>query len=395
MLGKCMRETAGKTYNISLNGKYSILGLFRRQCQIFYYIGSKSESKNAKCGLPSIIYSVKGGTALNSAGYYLGIDVGSVSTNIVLADEEGGIAKKAYLRTSGRPIDVLTEGLCDFAKDVQDEEILGVGTTGSGRQLAAVIAGADIVKNEITTHATASQRIVPEVSTILEIGGQDSKIIFLKNNVVSDFAMNTVCAAGTGSFLDRQAERLNIPIEKFGALALKSKSPTRIAGRCAVFAESDMIHKQQMGHRTEDIVAGLCTALVRNFLSNLARGKEIDGPVMFQGGVAANAGIVAAFETALAQKVIIPQYYDVMGAWGAALIAQRAIESRLTTAAPEKGRLTAFRGFKSACAQYETHSRECKGCANNCEIIEIASGGGIVARWGDKCGKWSSVSVSA
>lgn len=321
---------------------------------------------------------------------YLGIDVGSVSTNLVFMGRDGSIEKKAYLRTSGRPIDVLTKGLSDFSVDVPDGAVLGVGTTGSGRQLAAVIAGADIVKNEITAHAVASMRVSPKVATILEIGGQDSKIIFLKNGVVCDFAMNTVCAAGTGSFLDRQAERLGIPIESFGTLALKAKAPTRIAGRCAVFAESDMIHKQQMGHRTEDIVAGLCTALVRNYLSNLARGREIKGPVMFQGGVAANAGIAAAFETALGQELIIPQYYDVMGAWGAAALAQKEMETRAAG-----NRNTAFRGFVTAGAHYETRSRECGGCANNCEVIEISTGGSVVARWGDKCGKWSNLSASA
>jgi predicted CoA-substrate-specific enzyme activase len=322
---------------------------------------------------------------MKSGGYYLGIDVGSVSTNIVLMDCSGDIVKKSYLRTGGRPIDVLTEGLRDFEDGASDAEILGVGTTGSGRQLAAVISGADIVKNEITAHAVASSHVVPDVATILEIGGQDSKIIFLKSGVVCDFAMNTVCAAGTGSFLDRQAERLGIPIDKFGSLALKSKTPTRIAGRCAVFAESDMIHKQQMGRCTEDIVAGLCTALVRNYLSNLARGKEISGPVMFQGGVAANAGIVAAFETALKQKVYIPTYYDVMGAWGSALLAQRSIE--------KSGGKSAFRGFKSACAQYGTRGIECGGCANNCEVIEITTGEDVIARWGDKCGKWSNAAI--
>jgi len=316
-------------------------------------------------------------------GYYLGIDVGSVSTNIVLMDCDGKIAKKSYLRTGGRPIDVLTAGLREFSQEVSDDEILGIGTTGSGRQLAAVICGADIVKNEITAHAVASSSVVPDVATILEIGGQDSKIIFLKDGVVCDFAMNTVCAAGTGSFLDRQAERLGIPIEKFGGLALKAKSPTRIAGRCAVFAESDMIHKQQMGHCTEDIVAGLCTALVRNYLSNLARGREIFGPVMFQGGVAANTGIVAAFEEALSQKIIIPRYFDVMGAWGAAILAQRHVKKTGTTA---------FRGFQNACSLYETKSRECDGCSNACEVIEISTGGSVAARWGDKCGKWSNIS---
>ena len=191
--------------------------------------------------------------------YYLGIDVGSVSTNLILMDENDIILKKLYLRTSGQPIRVLCEGLSILKEYIGENvsRIGSVGATGSGRRLAAVIAGADIVKNEITAHAVAAQKVVPGVRTIMEIGGQDSKIIFLKEGVVHDFAMNTVCAAGTGSFLDRQAERLGIPISEIGKVALRSKSPVRIAGRCAVFAESDMIHKQQDGYCLEDIIWGL------------------------------------------------------------------------------------------------------------------------------------------
>ena len=318
--------------------------------------------------------------------YYLGVDVGSVSTNLVVTDERGNVLKKLYLRTSGKPIGVLSHGLKMLAEDFADDSIRGVGTTGSGRQLAAVITGADIVKNEITAHATAAQRVVPEVRTILEIGGQDSKIILLKNGVVVDFAMNTVCAAGTGSFLDRQAARLEIPIEEFGGYALRSRTPTRIAGRCAVFAESDMIHKQQTGHSVEDIVAGLCEALVRNYLSNLAKGKEIADPVFFQGGVAANVGLAAAFERALHTRLIIPEHYDVMGAYGAALLAQRAVKA---------GGPTRFVGFRSACRDFVTRSFECTGCPNRCEIVEIGCGGEVDARFGDRCGKWSSAPAGA
>lgn len=317
---------------------------------------------------------------------FLGIDVGSVSTDLVIMDEKDKILSKLYLRTKGAPIRVLTEGLKQLQKDCGEIPISGVGTTGSGRQLAGVIVGADIVKNEITAHATASQKILPDVRTILEIGGQDSKIIFLKDGVVIDFAMNTVCAAGTGSFLDRQAERLGIPIERFGEYALRAKSPTRIAGRCAVFAESDMIHKQQMGYRAEDIVAGLCEALVRNYLSNLAKCKEINGPIMFQGGVAANVGIVTAFEKVLGKRIIIPQYYDVMGAYGAALLARQNYE--------RTGKQTSFYGFDHAYNSFETRSIECKGCDNNCEVIEVRENDNVMARWGDRCGKWSGQSVA-
>jgi len=144
---------------------------------------------------------------------YLGIDVGSVSTNLVVIDEKDEVLASLYLRTQGQPLRVIQEGMAQLSDLVpNDIEICGVGTTGSARHLAGVMVGADIVKNEITAHAVATSRFIPDVQTILEIGGQDSKIIILRNGIVTDFAMNTVCAAGTGSFLDQQAARLNIPM---------------------------------------------------------------------------------------------------------------------------------------------------------------------------------------
>lgn len=314
--------------------------------------------------------------------YYLGVDVGSVSTNLVVMDESGSVAEKLYLKTGGRPVEVLKEGMALLARNWEGADIRGAGATGSGRQLAGLLIGADVVKNEITAHATAACRAVPGVRTILEIGGQDSKIIFLGGGVVTDFAMNTVCAAGTGSFLDRQAARLDIPIEELGEYALRAKNPVRIAGRCAVFAESDMIHKQQAGHGMEDIVAGLCEALARNYLNNLAKGKEIPGPVVFQGGVAANTGMTAAFERILGQKLVIPQWYDVMGAWGAALLAKEERERR--------GGETAFRGFGGVRGEFSVGTMECTGCANRCEVVQVRADGELRACWGDRCGKWSA-----
>ncbi len=312
----------------------------------------------------------------------MGIDVGSVSTNITLIDEQDNVIEKLYLRTEGQPIESIRLGLKDIQIRIGGNiSICGIGTTGSGRQLAAAIIGADVVKNEITAHAVAAQKVIPDVRTIIEIGGQDSKIILLKNKVVHDFAMNTVCAAGTGSFLDRQASRIGIAIEDFGSYALKSQNPVRIAGRCAVFAESDMIHKQQMGHLREDIVRGLCDALVRNYLANLAKGKKLEAPIVFQGGVAANIGIVKAFEANLGLDIIIPEYYDVMGAYGVALLAKESIESGTAK--------TKFNGFDKLSGDYTANSKECAGCSNCCEIVQIALDNNPVVCWGDKCGKWS------
>ena len=319
---------------------------------------------------------------MSNNNYSLGIDVGSVSTNLVAIDDENNIVKKLYLRTGGRPIDALTKGIKMLSSSLgEDANIIASGATGSGRQLAGVLIGADVVKNEITAHAVAASHAVEGVQTILEIGGQDSKIILLRNGVACDFAMNTVCAAGTGSFLDRQAARLEIPIEEFGGYALNATSPVRIAGRCAVFAESDMIHKQQTGHCTEDIIAGLCEALVRNYLNNLAKGKEILSPIVFQGGVAANIGIKAAFEKALGTDIIVPDHYEVMGAYGAALIAKENILASKTK--------TCFYGFDNITDDFRVRSLECKDCANMCEVIQIIKKGVSVAHWGDKCGKWA------
>jgi predicted CoA-substrate-specific enzyme activase len=239
-----------------------------------------------------------------------------------------------------------------------------------------------LIKNEITAHAVACLTFEPEVQTVVEIGGQDSKLIIIRNGVVSDFAMNTVCAAGTGSFLDQQAARLNIDIAEFGLRAAQGKHPVRIAGRCAVFAESDMIHKQQMGHKLEDILAGLCQALVRNFLSNLGKGKDLKTPIIFQGGVAANLGIRQAFEETLGCKLLIPEHYDVMGAYGVAILARDEMLAR-------KQPSSNFKGFKILDEPVLTASFDCQGCANQCEVVEMRQAGQTIACLGDKCGKWS------
>ena len=312
---------------------------------------------------------------------YLGVDVGSVSTNLALIDAGGQLVYSSYLRTRGQPIRAIKEGLRELGRVLSPRQVIaGVGSTGSGRRLAAVLLGADVVKNEITAHAVAAGHLCPGVNTVLEIGGQDSKLIILRHGVVVDFAMNSVCAAGTGSFLDQQAARLGVPIEEFGRLALRSRNPVRIAGRCSVFAESDMIHKQQLGNSIEDIIAGLCDALVRNYLNNLAKGKDIRPPVVFQGGVAANAGIKRAFEKALGLEVTVPREHGVTGALGAALLARAAV----------KDRPTAFVGLAVSEMDHAGRSFYCTDCANNCEIVEVTCDNAVVARWGDRCGKCSA-----
>ncbi|MGQ4873371.1 MAG: acyl-CoA dehydratase activase [Promethearchaeota archaeon] len=330
----------------------------------------------------------------NKKDAFLGIDVGSVSVKFVLIDSDGNVLTSVFLRNRGSPIDSVKYGMQKLKEDfdnldeLKDYAIRSVGTTGSARYLTKAVVGADIAKTEIIAHAVATQSMYPDVRTILEIGGQDSKIIILRDGIIVDFAMNSVCAAGTGSFLDHQASRLGIPIEEFGDYALKSKNPVSIAGRCTVFAESDMIHKQNAGYSKEDIIAGLCDSLVRNYLNNLAKGKELKEPVVFQGGVSFNKGIVKAFERHLGCKVIVPKHNVLMGALGMAIIAKENFYNNDI--------VSNFRGLEVAEQEFKTSAFNCGDCPNNCEIVEVRMptetsediDGDVIARWGDRCGKW-------
>lgn len=311
---------------------------------------------------------------------YLGIDVGSVSTDFVVIDEKNNVLKKIYLKTEGNPIKAVSRGMELLAHDFKTCDISGAGTTGSGRAIAAMMIGADTVKNEITAHGKAAASLYPDVKTIFEIGGQDSKIILLKDGFIRDFAMNTVCAAGTGSFLDRQAERMGLKTSEMGELAVKADMPVMIAGRCAVFAESDIIHKQQMGVSAANLLAGMCKALVRSYMNNVAKGKKLEPTYCFQGGVSCNAGIKKAFEEELGESVIVPEHNTVMGAVGAAILARENIGKNKTT----------FKGFNAALRDVHTEEFTCTGCSNSCRVVKIISEGRQLGCFQDKCGRYQT-----
>ena len=315
---------------------------------------------------------------------YLGIDVGSVTTKFAVLNKSDEFITSLYLLTQGKPVTMVQQGLKQIKQQLPKEvDICGVATTGSARYLTGVIVGADLVKNEITSHAVATLLHIPEVQTIIEIGGQDSKIIIIRDGIVTDFGMNTVCAAGTGSFLDRQAQRLNISIEEFSRQALASGTPTHIAGRCTVFAESDMVHKQQMGYPTKDILYGLCQALVRNYLNNVGLGKDIRPPIVFQGGVAFNLGIVKALQEELNAEIIVPPHHEVMGAIGAALLVHEEMVNNNNE--------SKFNGFSVSEVNYYTSSFECRACPNLCEIAQLSQSGQVLARWGGRCDLWERI----
>lgn len=330
-------------------------------------------------------------TAEQKLDAFLGIDIGSISTKGVIIDSQRQIIARSYQWTEGDPVNASRRVIAELGEQIDQSKVAvrTVGTTGSARRLVGAMCGASVIKNEITAHAVGTTFLHPDVRTILEIGGQDSKIICVDGGIAVDYAMSTLCAAGTGAFLSSQAHRLGVEVEQFGEIALTSKKPANIAARCTVFAESDLVHIIQVGYAREDIIAGLCKSVSVNYLNNVGKGKNIIALVVFQGGVSKNVGVVKAFEDKLGTTAIVDPDGHLMGSFGAALLAaeepisaRTPVESDATSGAMESGELNfdALQEF-----DFATREIECNKCANHCEIISVNRDGKLIDSWGNRC----------
>jgi len=338
----------------------------------------------------SLVYEHLLETATEPIDAYVGLDVGSLSTKVLVMDKYKRILAKIYLMTAGRPLEAIRQGLDIVGKKVAGKvRILGAATTGSGRYLTGDFIGADIVINEITAQAAGSAIINPQVDTIFEIGGQDSKYIALENGVVVDFEMNHACAAGTGSFLEEQAQRLGISINnEFANLAFKSQAPLKLGERCTVFMESDLLSYLQQGAQTSDLVAGLSYSIVANYLNRVVGRRKIGNNICFQGGTAFNKAVWAAFEEVVGKPVCVPDHHEVTGALGAAAIAAEYMQKR----AAQEGKVptSAFRGFENLVSlKYTVESFTCEHCPNHCEIKKVQLPGRDPLHYGSRCDRYN------
>ena len=307
-------------------------------------------------------------TADNSEAF-LGIDIGSISTNLVLMDIQGRIIAKRYLITAGRPIEAVKQGLASLRSEFGTGlRVIGCGTTGSGRYLIGDLFGADLVKNEITAQARGALFLVPDADTIFEIGGQDSKYISLSNGVVRDFTMNKACAAGTGSFLEEQAGLLGISVkDDFSKLAFAAENPAPLGQRCTVFIESDLVKRQGEGESRENLCAGLAYSVVNNYLNRVVEHRPVGNRVLFQGGTAFNRAVTAAFGRVTGKGITVPPHNEVTGALGmAVMVREKYLEKSFTTSCP---------GFDSSMIRYTIETFTCNACANACEIRKVSPEG--------------------
>jgi predicted CoA-substrate-specific enzyme activase len=319
----------------------------------------------------------------NKIEAYLGIDIGSVSTNLVVIDAACKLLKEIYLPTQGRPIEVVDRGLKEIEAELGTRlDIRGVGTTGSGRELIGELVGADTVNDEITAHKTGALHVCQQMGmepadTIFEIGGQDSKFIRIEKGVVVDFTMNEACAAGTGSFLEEQAEKLGISIkEEFARLALASANPARLGERCTVFMERDVTALLLKGAEVGDLAAGLAYSVALNYLNRVVRGRKIGNAIFFQGGTAYNDAVAAAFSQILRKRIVVPPHNGVIGAIGMALIARDRMK--------DAGRPSRFRGYDLYRVQFTARDFVCRACSNYCDMKEFTIEGERTY-WGDQC----------
>ncbi|MBL7215381.1 MAG: 2-hydroxyglutaryl-CoA dehydratase [Phycisphaerae bacterium] len=302
---------------------------------------------------------------------YIGLDVGSVSVKLAVIDENENLLRSVYLRNCGL-IDTVIKGLtmmCDTS------EVAGVGVTGSGRRFVGMFVGADLVKTEILAHTVGTLSYYPDVRTLMDIGGEDSKLMTLNKGILENFQLNSICSAGTGSFLESIAGRMGVRIEDVGDIALSSRQRIDFPSKCGVFTQSAVVSKKNTGASKEDILMGVCRSLVCNYLT-MAKGVTLEPPFVFQGATAKNKAIVSAFEEELGHAVIVPEYCDVMGAIGIAIMTKRA-----------NPLITNFKGYRLLEKDYETRTEIANGCANHCELNLLFENGQYIGCIGNKCGK--------
>ncbi|SMC16982.1 CoA-substrate-specific enzyme activase, putative [Desulfacinum hydrothermale DSM 13146] len=321
----------------------------------------------------------------NPLPVFLGVDIGSTTTKYALIDGDGVIRHKCYVQTQGKPIQVTRRLLQTLLGEVGSRvRILAVATTGSGRNVVGDFLDADLVMDEITAHARGAVAVDPLVDTIFEIGGQDSKYIRIDNTHPLDFDMNKVCAAGTGSFLHELANKMKINIVgEFQEIALSAQNPVHLAERCTVFMESDLFGYYQKGARRDDLIAGLCYAVVHNYLNRVVGKRRIGQRIMFLGGPSLNKAVVAAFERVLNRPLIVPRHREVMGAYGAALAVKEALERGEVS--PKERDLE--RLAQAQVSFVESVCRADRACHNECKL-KIYDFAGRKSVWGGDCGRY-------
>lgn len=303
---------------------------------------------------------------------YLGIDIGSISMKGVIIDNDNNIIKKYYTKNHG--LIATTKEVVNNLKI--DDEIIGVGCTGSGKEFVSLLIGCDILESEIISHYIATITLYPKTNTVMDIGGEDSKLLFIQDGNLTSFSMNQSCGGGTGAMIESIAYRMGIKLDDIGDMALNSKTEVSIASKCGIFAQSDVVSKLNKGVKKEDILMGVCRGLVGNYFAMLAKGKQLKPPYVFQGATAKNKALVKCFEDELKAKIIVPENPEFMGALGVALLTKEEFKDK-----------TKFKGFDNINNEFIIKTIICGGCTNKCEVTFVYDTKKKIGCIGNRCKK--------
>ncbi|MEI6970819.1 MAG: acyl-CoA dehydratase activase [bacterium] len=323
--------------------------------------------------------------------YLLGIDGGSTTTKAALIDPETlRICASRYLKTNGNPERAMKECLVAIRDQVKtaigeaEIRITGVATTGSSGEILSVLCETPSYHNEIVAHAYGSAHFCPDVDTIFEIGGQDSKFTLLRSGVTVDFNMNESCSAGTGSFIEEAAkDDLGVPMEQIADLAISATRPPRFSDQCAAFANTDIRKAAQEGISREDNLAGLVYAIVENYSAKVIGDRKVGNHILFQGGTSKNKAIAYAFAAKTGKHITVPPDSELMGCFGIVLWMREKmkdgdiqpknflIDSMLASSVTDRSEFT------------------CKSCDNFCKIQNLTINGSKYP-FGGQCSKWEN-----
>ncbi len=302
---------------------------------------------------------------------YLGIDSGSTTSKFVLIDKDEQVIDTFYAPNHGEPLKVLCRGLSELNEKYKKQgitlNILGVGSTGYGENMVAKAFHADFHIVETVAHTQGCMKYIPDVSFILDIGGQDMKAIWVEDGVITDILLNEACSSGCGCFLENFASSLGMEADEIADAAFSSRTPARLGSRCTVFMNSTIINEQREGKHPADIMAGLCRSIIENVFTKVVRLNNSDmlgKRIVVQGGTFRNMAVLRAMEEYVGQEVTLAPFPGEMGALGAALLTKQHIEKY----GYADGTHSSFIGLdKIETFSYEIQtSVPCNGCGNHC-----------------------------
>ena len=322
---------------------------------------------------------------------FLGIDAGSTTTKLVLIDNEGKLLYSLYGNNEGNPLKSVISMLKKMYVEIPNTATLRYsGVTGYGEKLIQTALNVDLNEIETIAHYTAAKQFEPDVTAIIDIGGQDMKYIKMKNGSIDNILLNEACSSGCGSFIETFAKSLNLEISEFVKEAIKAKRPVDLGSRCTVFMNSKIKQAQKEGYTVGDISSGLSYSVIKNAIQKVMKVRNTEtlgNHIVVQGGTFYNDAVLRAFEKIVGKNVVRPDISGLMGAYGMALLSKEQYEANLDM----EYKSTILKPFELDCLQIKVTHARCNNCENHCKLTINKFSNGQIHVSGNRCEKGAGI----